>query len=528
MKRNCFAVITLSIAAAAFIGCGCHKNESSMGEAPKAAEASAEKNSFKEVTSKLDAGGNLYFYLSTEEWLDGLSDKMAGWREFPKSIPGISDDDQKNIAKGFDVGTSLIKNSGIEDISGVGISSLALDKGFYRTKFVLHHYKGKDSGYLWKLMGTSPHPLNGLDFLPATTAFATFSDMNAPLAWAALDKELAKSGIPGAAEALQQIPDQFAAVTGLKLDKVLASMGNEYGLVITLDDSKKISVPVGSDPLQVPEPGIMIVIKVKDDVIFNRVDEVLKANKQVIRTDKGGLKMRTMPIPLPLPITLRPSIARSGDYLFIATTDALIQEALAVKDGKKPGLKSSDEFKKLAKGLPTEGNQFSYISQRFGQTWKEVQTQVMENRGEDKAGQTELIKKLMNMNDVAYAYNVSANTDEGWIGVGNGNQNAAKLVLLPAVVIPVVAAIAVPNFIKARGTAQENSCINNLRIIDGAKQMWALESKKTANEVPTWADLKPYLGRPNSAQLICPKGGTYQINGINHPPTCSIPGHVLP
>jgi hypothetical protein len=87
-----------------------------------------------------------------------------------------------------------------------------------------------------------------------------------------------------------------------------------------------------------------------------------------------------------------------------------------------------------------------------------------------------------------------------------------------------MAAIAVPNFIKAREVSQQNACINNLRQIDAAKQQWALEKGKQATDVPTWDDLKPYLGRiPH-----CPAGGTYTINAVGDPPQCSVPGHELP
>jgi len=42
------------------------------------------------------------------------------------------------------------------------------------------------------------------------------------------------------------------------------------------------------------------------------------------------------------------------------------------------------------------------------------------------------------------------------------------------------AAIAIPNFIRARTTSQMNACINNLRQIDGAIQQWALENSAAA------------------------------------------------
>ncbi len=77
---------------------------------------------------------------------------------------------------------------------------------------------------------------------------------------------------------------------------------------------------------------------------------------------------------------------------------------------------------------------------------------------------------------------------------------------------------------KAAQTAQ---CINNLRQLDGAKQTWALEMKKSPNDVPTWQDVMPYLGPPNSPAPTCPAGGIYQLNDMNKPPTCSFPGHQL-
>jgi chromosome segregation ATPase len=75
-------------------------------------------------------------------------------------------------------------------------------------------------------------------------------------------------------------------------------------------------------------------------------------------------------------------------------------------------------------------------------------------------------------------------------------------------------------------TAQRNTCINNLRQIDAAKQQWALENSKTDEAVPVTLELLPYL--KGNVFPVCPGGGTYTINAVGVPPTCSIPGHVLP
>ena len=94
-------------------------------------------------------------------------------------------------------------------------------------------------------------------------------------------------------------------------------------------------------------------------------------------------------------------------------------------------------------------------------------------------------------------------------------------------VIPLMLAIAIPNFVKARDTAMQNACINNLRQIDAAKQQWALENSKKSDDVPTAQDLNPFI-KGGYASLHCPAGGTYTIGPVNQAPVCSIPRHELP
>ncbi len=140
--------------------------------AANTAHASAEKNSFQQVTAQLDPGGSLYFYLSTEQWLEGLAAKVAGYRQFLAAIPDVKPEDRETLDKAFNIVTNLIKSSGLEDVSGLGVSSIATEKGFFHSKTFLHHYKGKGSGFLWTLFGQKPHVLDGLSLLPTNTAFA--------------------------------------------------------------------------------------------------------------------------------------------------------------------------------------------------------------------------------------------------------------------------------------------------------------------------------------------------------------------
>ncbi|MCX6923878.1 MAG: DUF4190 domain-containing protein [Verrucomicrobia bacterium] len=87
--------------------------------------------------------------------------------------------------------------------------------------------------------------------------------------------------------------------------------------------------------------------------------------------------------------------------------------------------------------------------------------------------------------------------------------------------IPLMAAIAIPNFVKARTTAQQNACISHLRQLDGAIKSWALENKKSEDAVVTFSDISPYL----KDAPICPAGGTtfadsYSITTVSATPKC--------
>ena len=516
---------------------GCKKNETPRAEqkdaAPpaisSAALVSAEKTSFQQVTSQLDPGGNLYFYLGTEQWLEGLAGRVSGLRQLFGAIPDLKPEDRENLDKAFTVVTNLIKSSGIEDISGFGLSSIATGKGIYHSKALLHHYKGQGSGFLWTMFGQKAHALDGLSLLPTNTALAMFSDLDVSTLWQTIQKQAAQSGFPQAEGVLNKLPEGFEKTTGLKWEQVLASLGGEFGLVLTLDDEKKISVPLpGAGLLEIPNPALMLVAKVKDDTIFNRIDKALKSSgQQVVYLDKPNLKMRTVPLPLPLPIQLSPSVAVSDGYLFIATTETIIQEALAVKSGQTPGLKSTEEFQRLAKDTPPQGNSFSFISRRFGETFNQIQKQAVSKAANTSGASSQWLQSFLGAGRAGFAYTVAANTDEGWLTVVNGNQHPAKLFLASAVVpLGMLSAVAIPNFVKARQTAQKNACIAHLRQIETAKQDWALENKKADTDTPTKEELRPFFKSPQI--LVCPAGGDYTINPVSTPPQCSLPGHSIP
>ena len=107
-------------------------------------------------------------------------------------------------------------------------------------------------------------------------------------------------------------------------------------------------------------------------------------------------------------------------------------------------------------------------------------------------------------------------------------------IMIVVAIIGLLAAIAIPNFVKARVTSQANACINNLRQYDGAVQEYALENRQSSSSTYTLSLLKPYIKLDSVGNLpACPAGGSYTAGStVTNGPTCNLstatPAHKLP
>jgi prepilin-type N-terminal cleavage/methylation domain-containing protein len=110
-------------------------------------------------------------------------------------------------------------------------------------------------------------------------------------------------------------------------------------------------------------------------------------------------------------------------------------------------------------------------------------------------------------------------------------------IMIVVAIIGLLAAIAIPNFVRARTTSQMNACINNLRLVDSSKQQWALEKNGQNSSLPVGTDLQPYLGRSAAGELpYCPAdpsqqfATSYDVATIGVKPSCLIvpSSHSLP
>ncbi len=105
-------------------------------------------------------------------------------------------------------------------------------------------------------------------------------------------------------------------------------------------------------------------------------------------------------------------------------------------------------------------------------------------------------------------------------------------IMIVVAIIGLLAAIAIPNFVKARQTAQKNACIANLKQIDGAIEQYALENKIASG---TAVAMTAITGATNYIKVApsCPATGVdYTGASVGTQPVCpsaaTYPDHKLP
>jgi prepilin-type N-terminal cleavage/methylation domain-containing protein len=112
--------------------------------------------------------------------------------------------------------------------------------------------------------------------------------------------------------------------------------------------------------------------------------------------------------------------------------------------------------------------------------------------------------------------------------INNNRKSGFTLVeiMIVVAIIGLLAAIAIPNFVKARNASQTSACIANLKQIEGAVATWALEAKKTGSATVASTDIfgtdKYIKTKPE-----CPAKGTYAYSPISVRPTCTVASHTL-
>ena len=66
-------------------------------------------------------------------------------------------------------------------------------------------------------------------------------------------------------------------------------------------------------------------------------------------------------------------------------------------------------------------------------------------------------------------------------------------IMIVVAIIALLAAIAVPNFLRARKRSQATRILEDLRIVDSSIDQYAIENNKSTGDTVIWTDIQKYL-----------------------------------
>ena len=97
---------------------------------------------------------------------------------------------------------------------------------------------------------------------------------------------------------------------------------------------------------------------------------------------------------------------------------------------------------------------------------------------------------------------------------GLGCLLAVPALFMVVAVVGLLAAIAIPSFMRARTQSQQNACINNIRQVEAGKEQYGMEHGLTNGDVITWTDI---VGPDNYVKHypLCPSSTTVESTAVN-------------
>ena len=497
-----------------------------LGATPVSDSPETVQEHYEQAASHLDVGGALY----TIRNVDGHAEKNI--EEIGSLIGSMSQ--QKTTGK-TDLGERLksyFREHGAFASHTLAASTVPRKNGLRDIKLFIGRDKSARRKLFWQgLIGGEPSPAKHLTNLPQNTVLALETATDADALWSMVRDGILRFACNGDKQKLAEMLTAAKQETGVSLDKLFASFKPNLTFSVQLDQEQTTTLPVPNSGrgINIPKPGFMIVAEVSNDVPLQFLRNTFrKEGNELESVDTDFGTMYRLPNPAKGPLSMQFTVMIHEKVLYVASEPALIKKQLMT--GKAQNLGSNAEFKKAYKGLPEEGNVFFYCDAEF----RTIMNKVIEQLKNVSLGAGDPSWRAMQMFIPEKTVEISsgwvlANRPEGLLLKGQGEGGFAQQLTKGSagIYMPLMAAIAIPSFMQGREAAQRNACIHNLRIIDSAKQQWALETGAAGDAVPSGEEIGQYIDGGFKG-LECPKGGNYSINKLDEKPECSMPGHSFP
>ena len=322
----------------------------------------AVKTSFEAVAAKLDPNGHLYAYLSAKQALSKVNETIDDLVKMARDGAAANLMDNPFIAPIIEGVMGVIepafRQSGVSEINGLGISSIAIEEDLWRSKMFMHHLPNKGTGLIWNAFGEKLHTIDVLSLAPANTASILHLDieLNSVIDW--VDEVFGE--MLGGSSLRDNAPDQAR--------DIIDSFGNEAGFLMTLDAENKMVLPGfmfdQEDDIELDGVAFAILVRVKDDTVMEMLGEALGGGFGPPPGNKvGDVTVHSIPLPMPLPfkMDLNPCYFQLGDFMVLSSSEILAKRMAKAHEGDRR-LEDDPSFKSLIKGLDLKANGIAYVS----------------------------------------------------------------------------------------------------------------------------------------------------------------------
>ncbi|MBM4143877.1 MAG: hypothetical protein FJ225_09855 [Lentisphaerae bacterium] len=501
------------------------------------AAPSASKAQFDKIVTRLDQGGDILVVAN----IQGVIEESVGSLINMMELGAGSRPENAAFAELLRKLPSFLQANGFYAVDGLGYSSVPRADGLHKVKLFLSRDASASALPLWRgLMGVEQRESAALRFAPPDTALARTSAAELKQLWALTRAAVRELASPEAAAQFSKSIDGLTPVLGTPLDALIDSLGADmlFSVQLSRETTFAIPSPEGGEPTRIPTPSVLIAVAVTNTLLADTIEQKIKTAPAkpdqpapVTETRIGATVVRTLNAPAPAPFPVQPTFAQHKNFfLFGSTTDAVVRGIKSFEGGS--GLVASAEFKTAFEDLPMANNALLYLSPRLGELLRELQKNAIERSGARGTTGAAVAMPLQRLLEKGRPLSISAvvmNWKSGVVVQGVTSLDGRHLIAASPFTSPaavgMLAAMAIPSFVKARGTSRQNACINNLRMIDAAKEQWALENNKVEGEEASLQGICEYI--KGNALPLCPAGGTYTVGAIGANPTCSHPGHAL-
>lgn len=487
------------------------------------AEPASSKQRFDSVVTNLDMGGDILVVANLEGTVQSLVSNISC---FVSAMPQMGQDSVE-FQRTFSKIPGFLQRNGFYAMQGFGVSVVPRDDGLNSVKVFLARDRAAAGSPLWMgLVGGQPRNMTCAGFIPSDAVLAHTCTGEPAQLWKLFRSGIAEFASPKGSADFDRTLSNLSTNMGVNIDKVIESVGGEGFFSLQL--SRTNTIQLGGPSAVIPSPSILICMAVKDDTLLKAIEQPLsRVMMPIVKSKSDSVVISTIAIPMPLPVPFQPSYAICSNFFLLGTTPGVVSDAIRSFKANS-GLVSTPEYKKAFAGLPTSNNGIFYQSPRFMKALFDLQSATLNPNGDRESGtQTAAMQALFGVKAEMRSAFVVQNRPDGILTTGattsGGKEMLASVLIAP---IGLMSAIAIPSFMKARIQSQGNSCINNLRQIDAAKEQWALEAAKKNGDEASIPGISQYI--KGNKLPVCPQGGTYKVNAIGANPECSFPGHQLP